>query len=162
MDRTSSPAIFIQRLNVDLEYVEAYVCVMDRAFARTSAAPRMVERARELLPGLARHTCENGSAHGAMAEFADTETAHFLEHVACELMALAGSPRSLRAETSWDFATDGPGVFRVRIAYDDDLVCLGALQAGVDVVEWLLGRSDEKPDIDRIVASLVAVRRRAE
>jgi hypothetical protein len=73
-------------------------------------------------------------------------------------MALSGSPRTLRAETAWDFAADGPGVFRVRFDYDDDLVCLGALRNGVEVVEWLLRPSSEPPDIERIVADLAAVR----
>lgn len=156
----SKTALTIDRLDVAPCHVEAIVRVTDRAFARTSAAPGLAERARELLPGLARHTCENGYAHGALAEFADTETPHFLEHVACELMALSGSPRTLRAETVWDFSADGPGVFRVRIGYDDDLVALGALKAGVGVVEWLLGRPAEKPDVDRIVAELAALRDR--
>lgn len=154
------PALSIEQITVASDHVEAIVRVTDRAFARTSAAPDLAQRAHALLPGLAKHTCENGSAHGALAEFADTETPHFLEHVACELMALSGSPRTLRAETTWDFSADGPGVFRVRIGYDDDLVALGALKAGVGVVEWLLGRPAEKPDVDCIVAELAALRDR--
>jgi len=151
----------IERVDVRPERIEALVRVTDREFATTAAAPGLPDRALGILPGLARHTCENGSAHGHVAELANTETPHLLEHVACELMALSGSPRSLRAETAWDFANDGPGVFRVRLAYDHDLACLGALRNGVEVVEWLLGRSAEKPDVERIVTELVAVRGRA-
>lgn len=154
------PVLVVEHITVAPESIEALVRVTDRAFARTSAAPDLPAKARALLPGLARHTCENGSAHGALAEFADTETPHFLEHVVCELMALSGSPRTLRAETHWDFSADGPGVFRVRLGYDDDLVALGALKAGAGVVEWLLGRSAEKPDIDAIVDELRRVRER--
>jgi cyanophycin synthetase len=116
---------------------------------RTSVVPDLAEKALALLPGLARHTCENGFAHGIAAELADTETPHLLEHVAFELMALSGSPRSLRGETAWDFSADGRGVFRVRLGYDDDLVVLGALRAAVGVCEWLLKPSiAEEPDID--------------
>ncbi len=150
----------IERIDVRPSQVEAFVRVTDRAFARTSAADGLPERALELLPGLSRHTCENGSAHGHAAELADTETPHLLEHVACELMALSGSPRTLRGETEWDFAVDGPGVYRVRLDYDDDLACLGALRNGVDVVEWLLDPSGERPDVERVVAELAVVRGR--
>jgi hypothetical protein len=150
----------IERVDVHPEHIEALVRVTDRHFASTAAAPGLPGRALGILPGLARHSCENGSAHGHIAELADTETPHLLEHVACELMALSGSPRTLRGETAWDFAADGPGVFRVRLAYDDDLACLGALRNGVDVVEWLLGRSADEPDVERIVTELVAVRQR--
>ncbi len=105
---------------------------------RTSARPGLAEAAVALLPGLARHTCDNDEGVDFLRELRDTETAHLLEHVATELAALAGSPRSLRAETSWDFARDGRGVFLLRFDYDDDLVVLGALDAAVGVVEWLL------------------------
>ena len=127
--------------------------------ARTSAAPGLGTRAVELLPGLVKHTCENGSAHGIVAELADTETPHLLEHVAFELMALSGSPRTLRGETVWDFSADGRGVFRVRLGFDDDLVALAALRDGTGVCEWLLEPSAaERPDIDAIVARLTALR----
>lgn len=150
----------IERIEVGPERVDALVRVTDSARARTSACPELPTRALDLLPGLARHSCENGSAHGYIAELADTETPHLLEHVACELMALSGSPRTLRGETAWDFSADGVGVYRVRLAYDDDLVCLGALRNGVDVVEWLLDPSSDRPDVDRVVAELAVVRKR--
>jgi len=155
-----SGVLRIERIEVSPERVEALVRVTNRDFARTSACPDLPARALGLLPGLSRHTCENGSAHGHIAELADTETPHLLEHVACELMALSGSPRSLRGETAWDFSADGVGVYRVRLAYDDDLVCLGALRSGVAVVEWLLDPTGERPDIDSVVAELVVVRGR--
>jgi len=154
-------ALQIERIEVGPDRVEAFVRVDDRSSARTSAYPGLPDRALQLLPGLARHTCENGSAHGHIAELADTETPHLLEHVACELMALSGSPRTLRGETAWDFARDGAGVFRVRLDYDDDLVCLGALRHGVIVVEWLLEPSGERPDVERVVAELAVIRGRA-
>ena len=150
----------VERVDVGPKRIDAVLRVLDRKHARTSAAPELSARVVELLPGLARHTCENGSAHGALAEFADTETAHLLEHVACELMALAGSPRTLRGETAWDFSADGPGVYHVRLDYDDDLVCLGALSNGVGVIEWLFDPAAEKPDVDRIVLELASLRQR--
>jgi hypothetical protein len=151
------PALLIDRIDVGPERIEAVVRAQ-HAYARTSSAAEISARALDLLPGLVRHTCENGTAHGIVAELADTETAHLLEHVAVELMALSGSPRTLRAETVWDFARDGVDVYRVRLTYDDDLVALGALREALGVVDWLLGVSAQRPDIDSIVAALVLVR----
>ena len=150
----------IERVEVGPERIEALVRVSDRAFARTSAVPGLAPRALGLLPGLARHSCENGSAHGHVAELADTETPHLLEHVACELMALSGSPRTLRGETQWDFAVDGVGMYRVRLDYDDDLVTLGALRSGVEIVEWLCTPGTTAPDVGAITTRLHGIRAR--
>lgn len=150
-------ALSIDRIEVGAERLEAIVRV-EPALERTTQVDGVASRALELLPGLARHTCENGTAHGMVAELADTETAHLLEHVAVECMALAGSPRTLRAETAWDFARDGAHVYRLRMAYDIDLVALGALRAGVHIVDWLMGIAAERPDVETIVAGLQRVR----
>lgn len=152
-----------ESVEVGPQVVDATVRVADPAFARTSAVPTLSPRALELLPGLRRHTCENGSAHGIAAELADTETPHLLEHVAFELMAMAGSPRTLRGETVWDFERDGAGVYHVRLAYDDDLVALGALKSATSVVEWLMDTVAEpdgltRPDLDAITRGLRVVR----
>ncbi len=151
--------LLIERVDVSSERVEALVRVPEGAPMRTCIVPGLAEKALALLPGLMRHTCDNGSAHGIAAELADTETPHLLEHVAFELMALSGSPRTLRGETEWDFSTDGRGVFRVRLGYDDDLVALGALRAAVGVCEWLLDPSiAEQPDVEVLVARLRELR----
>jgi cyanophycin synthetase len=154
-------ALVIEHIDVDAERIEALVRVPAGEPTHTGASPELADRALGLLPGLARHTCENGSAHGIAAELADTETPHLLEHVAFELMALAGSPRTLRGETAWDFSVDGRGVYRVRLGYDDDLVALGALSEAVGVCEWLLGLAGiERPDVDTIVDRLLGLRAR--
>jgi hypothetical protein len=152
--------ISIERIDVGQTRIEALVRVVDPQFDRTSAVPGLAEKVLELLPGLARHTCENGTAHGILAELADTETPHLFEHIACEIMSLAGSPRTLRAETSWDFERDGRGVYRVRLGYDDDLVALASLCSALGVVDWLCGLTAEKPDVEALVASAVAARSR--
>jgi hypothetical protein len=153
--------LVIERIDVSPERVEALVRVPEGEHVRTRLSRGLSERALTLLPGLARHTCDNGTAHGIAAELADTETPHLLEHVAFELMALAGSPRTLRGETAWDFSADGRGVFRVRLGYDDDLVALGALRAALGVCEWLMAPANaEKPEVDAAVARLRAIRAR--
>jgi cyanophycin synthetase len=146
-------ALSIARIDVGPESLEAFVRA-EPVFSNTSAFPGLARRALALLPGLVRHTCENGGSHGMVAELAATETPHLLEHVAVECMALSGSPRSLRAETVWDFAADGPNIYRVRIAYDVDLVALAALREGLGIVDWLVGLAAKKPDMERIIAIL--------
>ena len=136
----------VERVEVTSEAVVAQVRVLDPAFMRTGAAPGLAEHLSTLLPGIARHRCDCGSAHGVLAELADTETPHLLEHIALEVMALSGSPRTLRGSTSWDFARDGRGVFEVRLGYDDDRVALGALDVGVAIVDGLFGVSTV-PDV---------------
>jgi hypothetical protein len=147
----------IERVEVGVAQVEAVVRVRPE-FASTLGVEGVAPRALELLPGLVRHTCVNGSAHGIAAEIADTETAHLLEHLAAECMALAGSPRNLRAETTWDFARDGAHVYRVRLSYDLDLVALGALKAAADIVDWLMGVTAERPDMDAVITRLRSLR----
>jgi len=120
--------------------------VTDPAFMRTSAVPELPARILSLLPGLLRHRCECGSAHGIEAELADTEIAHALEHVALEIMALAGSPRTLRGETAWDFARYGRGVFSVSVEYDDERVARTALKVARAVIDSIC-REVDSPDI---------------
>jgi hypothetical protein len=151
-------ALRIQHVDVTPDYVDAVVSVVDPALARTSAVPGLAAQALLLLPGLSRHSCENGATHGIVGELADTETPHLFEHVVVECMALAGSPRSLRAETAWDFGRDGRNVYHVRFAYDEDFVALAALGGASRIVDWLMGESAEKPDVDAIIASVAAAR----
>lgn len=99
--------------------IEALVRVSRPRYLRTSAVPGLAAAVLERWPGIERHRCECGSAHGIVAELADTELPHLLEHVALELAVAAGAPRALRGETRWDFPRDGRGVFRVSLAYAD-------------------------------------------
>lgn len=149
----------VSSITVCPDRVDVMVAVEDAAELRTSTDPRIARRALELLPGLARHRCENGSEAPFVEEIEDTELPHLFEHIVLELMAQAGSPRSLRGETTWDFKRDGRGVFRVSVEYDDDLVCLGAIKTANALVCHLLGEADE-PDIARARQHLVSLRAR--
>jgi len=138
--------------------LDARVRLLDASLARTSAVPDLADKLSALLPGLARHSCENSEGLDFLRELRDTELPHCVEHVAAELMALSGSPRSLRAQTSWDFSIDGPGVYRIRLAFDDDLVAMAALRESIRVVEWAAGMNAEKPDVDAIASHLRSLR----
>lgn len=155
-----SEALSVDRVSVGPGRLVASVRVADGHPLRTSARPGLAPAVCALLPGIARHRCECGSAHGIIPELADTEVAHLLEHVALELMALSGSPRSLRGSTEWDFAADGAGVFRVALEYDDDLVALGALRASAEIVNALLDGDPHAIDIPAVTRGLAAARSR--
>lgn len=108
---------------------------------RTSDLPGLSRAVCDLLPGLARHRCDCGSPRGIIAELSDTELAHLLEHIALELMALAGAPRTIEGETSWDFARDGRGVFRVTITCDEAAAVPMALYEAARIVNALAPRA---------------------
>ena len=153
-----SRALSVDEVSVSAERLSCVVHVAPDTPLRTSALRHLGANVLALLPGIVRHRCECGSAHGIVAELADTELPHLLEHVTLELMALAGSPRSLRGETTWDFAADGHGVFRISLEYDDDLVALGALGEAARIVDALVRDSADAVDIESIMACISAVR----
>jgi hypothetical protein len=126
---------------------------------RTSQVPGSAARALSVLPGLRGHRCDNGAGATFAEELADTELAHLLEHAALEVMALAGAPDTLRGATSWDFARDGAGVFRVRLEHDDAATLEGAVALASEVVEWASGRGEVSPDVARAVRLLRRTRR---
>ncbi|KAF0207884.1 MAG: hypothetical protein FD171_1316 [Actinobacteria bacterium] len=147
----------VHSVTVCADRVDVLVDVGDAETLRTTADESIAERALTLLPGLERHTCDNEDSRSFAEEMADTEVPHLFEHVVMELMAQAGSPRSLKGETSWDFKRDGHGIFRVSLEYDDDLVCLGAIKAADKVMCYLTGNGPA-PDPARETERLRSLR----
>lgn len=113
---------------------------------RTSEIPGLAAAAIAALPGLRGHRCDNGAGLTFADELADTELAHLIEHAALELMAMAGASPLLRGETTWDFAMDGRGVFRVRIDCEDEALSRGALDSACALVS-ALARGEVAPDM---------------
>lgn len=102
---------------------------------RTSSVPALADAILEALPGLVRHPCECGSAHGIAAELGDTEMPHLIEHVALELLAVSGAPRrELYGHTTWNFARDGAGVFHVSLHGAPPEDCENALRQATALV----------------------------
>jgi hypothetical protein len=149
----------IERVTVGADAVDAIVRFEPGEPLRTSDVPGMPERALRCLPGLRTHRCFNEGDLPLRDELADTEIAHLLEHATLEIMAMAGSPTTLRGETSWDFAADGRGVFRVRLAFDDDLVALGALKAASEAVAGSADGAGPAPDVEAEARRLRDLRR---
>jgi hypothetical protein len=125
---------------------------------RTSEVPGLARTALDALPGLRGHRCVNGVGLGFAEELEDTEIAHLVEHATLEIMAMAGSPETLRGATSRDFAADGPGVFRVSVAWDDDLVALGALRCACALV-GAIARGEGPPNVTAEARRLRGLRR---
>jgi hypothetical protein len=120
---------------------------------RTCEAPGLAAAAIAALPGLRGHRCDNGAGRTFADELTDTEIAHLVEHATLELMAMAGASPSLRGETRWDFAADGPGVFRLRIAYEDEAVARAALAFAAELVGALM-RGEPAPDAEKAARGL--------
>lgn len=147
----------VHSVTVCPDRVEVLVQVESAQVMRTSADPSIADRALAVLPGLASHRCHNDAGRSFAEEIADTEMPHLFEHVVLELMAEAGSPRSLKGETAWDFKRDGRGVFRVSLEYDDDLVCLGAIKIADRLMRFVL-EGGEAPDARAEARRLAALR----
>jgi len=137
--------------------IDVLVAVGEAEILRTAGDDSVAEKALLLLPGLHRHVCDNGDGKTFAEELTDTEVPHLFEHVVMELMAQAGSPRTLKGETSWDFKRDGHGIFRVSFEYDDDLVCLGAIKAADKVMAHLTDGAPA-PDTERETERLRSLR----
>lgn len=154
--------MLVESVTVGPETVEAVVRFAALEPLRTSEVPMLAERVLRLMPGLRSHRCFNDDGLPLRDEIADTEIAHLLEHAALEVMAMAGSPDTLRGDTSWDFARDGHGVFHVRLQYDDDLVALGAMKLAAEALEWCAGGEGEggAPDVEAGARELRRLRAR--
>ncbi len=149
----------VAEIRVTPEAVEAVVAFEPGEAMRTSEAAGAAERLMRVLPGLRGHGCDNTARRSFAAEIADTELAHALEHATLEIMAMAGSPSGLSGRTSWDFARDGRGVFRLRVEYDDDLIALGALKASEAVLRWAVAGEGAPPDVEGEARRLRGLRR---
>jgi hypothetical protein len=147
----------VHSVTVCPDRVDVIVKVEGADAMRTSLDDAVAARALRVLPGLATHRCVNDDSRTFAEELVDTEIPHLFEHVVLELMANAGSPRSLKGETAWDFRRDGRGVFRVSLEYDDDLVCLGAIKTAGRLVCYMLEGGDP-PDVLAETGGLVALR----
>lgn len=150
----------VQAITVCPDRVDVVVGVSESELLRTTQSDDLNQRALGLLPGLVLHECDNRAGRSFAEELVDTEVPHLFEHVVMELMAKAGSPRTLRGETRWDFRRDGRGVFRVSVEYDDDLVCLGAIKAADRVMDYLLD-GGVCPDLDAEARKLNTLREHA-
>jgi hypothetical protein len=127
---------------------------------RTSGVPGLAAATLAALPGLRGHRCDNGAGLTFADELTDTELAHLIEHAALELMAMAGSSPLLRGDTTWDFAADGRGVFRVRIECEDQGHGRGALDSACVLVR-ALARGKVAPDMGAEALRLRTTRARS-
>lgn len=117
---------------------------------REAAAKRLLE----WLPDLASHRCSTESDRPFVREMRDTELPHLFEHVVLEVMARAGSSRTVTGHTVW---RRGDDAFCVSIFDDDDAACAGAARLALTLIESALGES-ASPDVDAGIAGVAALR----
>ena len=146
----------VVELSVGPERARAALAFDPEEPLRTSDVPGLVARARACLPGLGRHRCTAGARGSLAGELPDTELAHLVEHVALELMALAGSPRTLAGSTDWDFSRDGRGVFVVSLEHDHARACGAAIREAMALVRALA--AGETPDAEASSARVAGAR----
>jgi hypothetical protein len=150
----------LESVRVGSDVVEAVVRFAPGDPLRTSDVFGFARSALEMLPGLKGHRCDNDAGATFADELNDTEIAHFVEHASLELMALAGSPDTLRGRTTWDFAADGRGVFRLTLEYDDRVAAEAALSFACEIAA-ALSDGGQHPDVGAFVRRLRARRRRS-
>jgi len=107
--------------------VEARLRLTEPTLRRTSALPGIADRLVEALPGIMRHRCESRRSRGMIAEIADTESAHLIEHIALELLVRDGFLRTSHGRTEWDFRRDGRFVYRVFLGCEKTEAAVSAL-----------------------------------
>jgi hypothetical protein len=130
-----------------------------RAGEPMRTSPEIAGRALSALPGLARHACRNPEGLSFAEELADTEIPHLLEHVALELLTLAGASTSPDGETTWDFARDGERTFVVSLCCPDERLCREAVRLAARVLRWAV-EGGTGPDLTAATARLARLRAR--
>ena len=97
--------------------------------------PHFVERLLNELPGLGQHHCSKEYPGGFVERLHEgTYFGHTVEHVALELMGLAGVPTK-HGKTR---AADEPGVYHVVVEYEAEHATKYLLEVAVELVESLL------------------------
>ncbi|RDD60440.1 cyanophycin synthetase [Ferruginivarius sediminum] len=115
--------------------------------------PGIVERLKELMPGLQEHRCSVGRPGGFLERVTrGTWAGHVVEHVAIELQNMLGfSVGYGKTVDSYD-----PGIYNVVYRYRDEACGLAAGREAVDVVESLF--NEREIDIDAVIGRLKEVR----
>jgi len=132
-----APLFIVERMRTVPGGTETVVRLTQPALRRTSALPGIAERVLGRLPDIVRHRCESPKGLGIAGEFADTESAHLLEHVALELLVREGHPRTMAGRTTWDFGRDGHGVYRIFLGCEDVEAVRCALEEACVLIEQL-------------------------
>ncbi|MCL8208350.1 MAG: cyanophycin synthetase [Actinomycetia bacterium] len=118
---------------------EATVDLEDLAATPTNALGRFVDRLVAVLPGLSEHYCSRGRPGGFLERLREgTYLGHVVEHVALELLALAGEDVAYGKTRQVDDRV-------VRIVFESETRPggLAALEAAVAAVEDLVGDRQE-------------------
>ncbi len=108
--------------------------------------PSFIDRLLALLPGLGEHYCSRGRPGGFVERLREgVYFGHVVEHVAIELLQLAGIGRNFGRTVS----SSRPGVYKVVVEYQAEEASKFLLRNAVGLVETLL--RGEACDVDRLI-----------
>ncbi|HEX3032348.1 MAG TPA: acetate--CoA ligase family protein, partial [Bacillota bacterium] len=111
----------------------------------------------EVLPGLEKHTCSRGYRGGFLERLKEgTYLGHVLEHVALELLTLAG----IRADFGKTLATGAEDIYEVIIEAPNAELGQSALLGAVDLLNGLL--RGETPCLEDILPAISRIAARTE
>lgn len=132
--------------------LQARILLSPRERLTTREIPGFASRLKNILPGLAEHTCGKGYPGGFCERLEEgTYLGHVVEHVALELQAAAGYPRNYGKTVRGPL----PGSWDVIFEYGTPELGKAALEAAVELVSAVLdGRSFP---VAEAVAGLAAI-----
>ncbi len=112
----------------------------------THTIPGFLERLKKLLPSLHEHRCSEGEPGGFFSRVKDgTWMGHVIEHIALEIMTLAGMDCGFGRTRS---TGEREGVYYVIFDYMEEDAGVYAAQASVRIVEALVEGNDYDLEVD--------------
>ena len=147
----------ILKITVGSKKLTARVLVKPGAPLYTSEDIEATARVYYLAPGIAEHACLGDAGSKFQDCMAETEIAHLLEHLTCEIMiqtGLAGDVATGRTR-----GVDGDErLFDIELSCPDDVLTIGSLSSAVFMMQWAFLHADQTPpDFAGTVAALTAL-----
>ncbi|MBF0911950.1 MAG: hypothetical protein HXK61_04100 [Atopobiaceae bacterium] len=148
--------ISVKKVEIGPKNLTATIELSEKAPRMTSDDAEGTQRILDLLPGLSKHLClgDSDARFGLVAQ--DTETAHLLEHVTVELLALTNLAGDISSGKT-SLIDSKRGLYEIILACPDDVLVAASLSSAIWLLNWAYGKQDDEvePDIDAIVSGLV-------
>jgi hypothetical protein len=111
-----------------------------------------------VMPGIADHACTGDAGATFKDVMGATETAHLLEHMTIELMALTNMAGDVSCGRTRAVSGDDDRLFEIELAAPDDVLVTSALSSALWILDWALsGAAEPEPDLKGIVAGIVSL-----
>jgi hypothetical protein len=111
-----------------------------------------------VMPGIADHACTGDAGATFKDVMGATETAHLLEHMTIELMALTNMAGDVSCGRTRAIPGDDDRLFEIELAAPDDVLVTSALSSALWILDWAFsGAAEPEPDVKGIVAGIVSL-----